>query len=158
MDTLDRTMDRNTFGHAPAAAEGTLAKRLRLPLLIGVPVLVAVFGAGAYLAQEPYVSTDDAFVRTAKEAVNARVAGQVVDIAVKDNQHVRKGQLLFRLDPQPYQIAVDQAAARLDNARLQIEALKATYRQQSPSDRACRPVRAGAGAARSVLCGGEGRR
>ena len=58
------------------------------------------------------------------------VSGQVVEIAVKDNQHVRKGQLLFRLDPVPYQIAVDQAEARLGSARLQIDALKATYRQQ----------------------------
>jgi membrane fusion protein (multidrug efflux system) len=43
---------------------------------------------------------------------------------------VRKGQILFRIDPEPYAIAVDQAEARLGNARLQIDALKATYRQQ----------------------------
>ena len=38
--------------------------------------------------------------------------------------------MLFRIDPEPYQIAVDQAEARLGSARLQIDALKATYRQQ----------------------------
>ena len=48
----------------------------------------------------------------------------------RDNQRVRKGQLLFRIDPEPYQIAVEQAEARLGSARLQVEALKATYRQQ----------------------------
>jgi membrane fusion protein, multidrug efflux system len=41
-----------------------------------------------------------------------------------------KGQLLFQIDPEPYQIAVDQAEARLGSARLQIDALKATYRQR----------------------------
>src|SRR5262249_664834 len=87
-------------------------------------------GAAYYLAQEPYVSTDDAFVRAAKESINARVAGQVVDIEVKDNQRVTRGQLLFQIDPQPYRIAVDQAEARLDRTRLQINQLKATYRQQ----------------------------
>ena len=78
----------------------------------------------------PYVSTDDAFVRASKESINARVAGQAVEIAVQDNQRVRKGQLLFQIDPEPYQIAVDQAEARLGSAHLQIDALKATYRQQ----------------------------
>ncbi|MGA0599102.1 efflux RND transporter periplasmic adaptor subunit [Caulobacter sp. KR2-114] len=82
------------------------------------------------MAPRPYVSTNDAFVRATKGAINARVSGQVVEIAVSDNQTVRRGQLLFRLDPQPYQIAVEQAQARLGGARLQIEALKATYRQQ----------------------------
>ena len=107
-----------------------LRERLRRPLLILFPVLLIAAGAAYYLASEPYVSTDDAFVRAAKESINARVAGQVVDIAVKDNQRVARGQLLFKIDPQPYQIAIDQAAARLDGARLQINELKATYRQQ----------------------------
>ena len=108
----------------------SLGERLRRPLLVAFPILLAVVGAAYYLAEEPYVSTDDAFVRAAKESINARVAGQAVEIAVQDNQRVRKGQLLFQIDPEPYQIAVDQAEARLGSARLQIDALKATYRQQ----------------------------
>src|SRR6202041_2793410 len=94
------------------------------------PVMLAAFGTAYYLAEEPYVSTDDAFVHAAKESINARVAGQVLEIAVKDNQRVQKGQLLFQVDPEPYQIAVEQAEARLSSARLQINQLKATYRQQ----------------------------
>ena len=108
----------------------TLRERLRRPLLILFPILLAAVGAAYYLAEEPYVSTDDAFVRAAKESVNARVAGQVVEIAVIDNQRVQRGQLLFQIDPEPYQIAVDQAEARLGSARLQIDELKATFRQQ----------------------------
>jgi membrane fusion protein (multidrug efflux system) len=107
-----------------------LRERLRRPLMLVLPIVLAAFGAAEYLAEEPYVSTDDAFVRAAKESINARVAGQAVEIAVHDNQHVRRGQLLFEIDPAPYQIAVDQAKARLGSARLQIDALKATYRQQ----------------------------
>ncbi|XUJ35094.1 biotin/lipoyl-binding protein [Bradyrhizobium japonicum] len=98
--------------------------------MLAVPAAAAVFGAFMYLAQEQYVSTDDAFVRAAKVTINARVSGQAVDIAVRDNERVRQGQVLFRIDPEPYQIAVDQAEARLGSARLQIDSLKATYRQQ----------------------------
>jgi membrane fusion protein, multidrug efflux system len=112
------------------ARRRSLRERLRLPLMVILPIIAAAFGAAEYLAGEPYISTDDAFVRAAKESLNARVAGQVVEVAVKDNQRVRKGQLLFRIDPEPYRIAVDQAEAGLGSARIQIDALKATYLQQ----------------------------
>jgi len=101
-----------------------------LPLIVAFPVLLAVAGAVYYLAEEGWVWTDDAFVYAAKESVNARVSGQVVEITVKDNQPVKRGQLLFRVDPEPYQIAIEQADAMLGSARLQIQALKATYHQQ----------------------------
>lgn len=106
------------------------ARRLRRPLMVVLPAAVAAFGAFMYLLQERYVSTDDAFVRAAKVTINSRVSGQAVEIAVHDNERVRQGQVLFRIDPEPYQIAVDQAEARLGSTRLQIESLKATYRQQ----------------------------
>jgi membrane fusion protein (multidrug efflux system) len=119
------------------AAEGvvkvprkTVRERLRLPLMVAFPVILAVAGAVYYFAEEGYVSTDDAFVYAAKESVNARVSGQVVEIDVRENQRVQKGQLLLRIDPEPYQIAIDQAEAMLGTARIQINALKATYLQQ----------------------------
>lgn len=127
---LSRNPDRPA--DSPRAMQPTrgLRERLRRPLLILFPILLAAVGVVYYLAGEPYVSTDDAFVRAAKASINARVSGQVVEIAVKDNQPVQKGQLLFRTDPEPYRIAVDQAEARLASARLQINGLKATYHQQ----------------------------
>jgi membrane fusion protein (multidrug efflux system) len=115
---------------AAQAPRRTIRERLRMPLLVGVPFLLLLAGAIYYLTQEGKVWTDDAFVYAAKESVNARVSGQVVEILVKDNQTVQKGQLLFRIDPEPYQIAIDQAEAVLGTARLQIEELKATYHQQ----------------------------
>lgn len=124
---------RKSFRGSEAAAQlfgPELAKRLRRPLMLALPIVVAVFGASIYLAREQYVTTDDAFVRAAKVTINARVSGQAVEIAVRDNERVRQGQVLFRIDPEPYQISVDQADARLGSARLQIDALKATYRQQ----------------------------
>jgi membrane fusion protein, multidrug efflux system len=127
---LSRTVDRPASSRRAAVPKKSLRERLRRRLLIAFPVVLVAVGTAYYLAEEPYVSTDDAFVRAAKESVNARVAGQVVKIAVIDNQRVQRGQLLFQIDPEPYQITIDQAEARLGSARLQIDALKATYRQQ----------------------------
>jgi membrane fusion protein (multidrug efflux system) len=115
---------------ADAPPKKTLKQRLRPLLMAGLPALFAVIGYSQYRANEPYVSTDNAYARVAKASINARVSGQVVEIAVNDNQPVRKGQVLFRLDPQPLQIAVDRAEAQLGNARLRIDGLKASYRQQ----------------------------
>ena len=126
----DPPLERAIPDRASAMPTRTLRQQLRRPLLILFPLLLAVVGAAYYLVEEPYVVTDDAFVRAAKESINARVAGQVVQIAVKDNQQVRRGELLFQIDPQPYQIAVERAEAQLGTARLQINQLKATYRQQ----------------------------
>jgi membrane fusion protein (multidrug efflux system) len=127
---FDRVVDGPGSDRAAAIPGKTVRERLRRPLMLALPIVVAAFGAAKYVAEEPYVSTDNAFVRAAKVTVNARVAGQAVEIAVHDNERVRQGQVLFRIDPEPYQIAVDQAEARLGSARLQIDALKATYRQQ----------------------------
>jgi membrane fusion protein (multidrug efflux system) len=136
-DQLDK-INAQPGGAAGATASDAVAKgpqktvkeRLRLPLLVGFPVLVGVAIAVFYLVEEGHVSTNDAFVYAAKESVNARVSGQVIEIAVRDNQRVTKGQLLFRVDPEPYQIAIEHAEAELGTARIQIEGLKATYRQQ----------------------------
>jgi membrane fusion protein, multidrug efflux system len=69
-------------------------------------------------------------VRTAKESINARVAGRVVEIAVRDNQRVKQGQLPVQIDPQPYRMAVVQAEVRRDGAGLQVDELRTACRQQ----------------------------
>ena len=127
---FERLIDRPAADPTAASPRRTLRERLRWPLLMAVPIALGAVGGAQYLAEQPYVSTGDAFVRAAKINVNARVSGQVAEIAVKDNQRVRKGQLLIRIDPEPYQIAIEQADAGLGSARLEVEGLKATYRQQ----------------------------
>lgn len=120
-------------GLGPGSAETagrSLKERLRWPLMAALPLLLLVGGGARYLHGVRDVATDDAFVRAAKVSINARIPGQVVKVAVIDNQQVKAGQLLFEIDPEPYRIAVEQAEARLNSARLQVEALKATYRRQ----------------------------
>lgn len=127
---LDELPDAAVPKAVVAGPRRTVRERLRLPLMVAFPILLVAAAAVYYLAEAGHVATNDAFVRAAKESINARVAGQVVEITVTNNEFVKRGQLLFRLDPEPYQIAIEHAEAVLGGARLQIEGLKATYHQQ----------------------------
>jgi membrane fusion protein, multidrug efflux system len=98
--------------------------------MVAGPVLVLLAAGYWYLTSGRYVSTDDAYVQTARMAVSTDVSGRVVEIAVRDNEQVKAGQVLFRLDPRPFRIAVEQAKAQLAAERLQIDAMKATYNQK----------------------------
>src|SRR3984893_6077030 len=105
-------------------------RRLRLPLMLLGPAIVVVVAAYFYLTGGRVEATDDAYVKTARVDISANVAGRVQELAVRDNQAVHKDDVLFRLDDAPFRIAVEEAGAQLAAARLQIEVLKANYRQR----------------------------
>ncbi len=111
-------------------AERDWRSRVRLPLMIGGPALLLIAALIVYLCGGRYERTDDAYVQTASVAISSNVAGRVREIEVRDNQTVRKGDELFRLDDAPFRIAVEEAEAQLASARLQVESLKATYWQR----------------------------
>jgi membrane fusion protein (multidrug efflux system) len=103
--------------------------RYRKPLLIAAPVVALLAVLFFYLHGGRYESTDDAYVQSTKVQVSANVSGRVIAVEVASNQHVRQGQILFRIDPAPYQARVDEAEAKLASARLQVGSLHANYRQ-----------------------------
>jgi membrane fusion protein (multidrug efflux system) len=103
---------------------------LRLVLMFGVPLAIVIAGTAWYLSSGRYVATDDAYVQAGTVAVSTDVPGRVVAVEVLNNQYVKAGDVLFRLDDRPYRAAVEQAEAQLANARLQVEAMRATYRQR----------------------------
>jgi membrane fusion protein, multidrug efflux system len=107
-----------------------LRQRLRLPLMLAGPIVVLLAAGWWYLTSGRYVSTDDAYVQAARTMISADISGRVVKVAVRDNEQVAKGQLLFQIDDRPYRIAVEEAKAQLAAAKLQVEALKATYHQK----------------------------
>jgi membrane fusion protein, multidrug efflux system len=121
-----------------AVAGKTRMQRARWPLMAMAGV--AVLGAGAYFyfTGGRYQSTDDAYAQAATVSISANVGGQVSEIEVRDNELVHRGATLFKLDDSPFRIAVSDAAARLADARLQIESLKSTYRQRQVELRAAR--------------------
>jgi len=107
-----------------------LRQRLRLPLMLAGPIVVAVAAGYWFLTTGRYVETDDAYIQAAKTMISPDVAGRVIAVEVRDNEQVKKGQVLFRFDPKTFQLTVDRDKAELANARLQVNALKATYRQK----------------------------
>ena len=121
---------------AAARIRRPLRQRLRLPLMVAGPAVVLLAAGYWFLTSGRYVSTEDAYVQAARMAISTDVAGRVVDIAVHDNEQVKAGQVLFRLDPRPFRIAVEQAKAQLAAERLQIDAMKATYHQKQADARA----------------------
>ena len=104
---------------------------LRLLLMASVPLVLVAVAAYLYLTAGRYASTDDAYVKAEKIAISANVGARVIAVEVRDNQPVKKGQVLFRLDDASYRIALDRANAQLANARLQVDGMRATYRQRA---------------------------
>jgi membrane fusion protein (multidrug efflux system) len=76
-----------------------------------------------------YASTDDAYVQAAKLVVATDVSGLVSTVDAREGQAVSAGDVLFRLDPRQFQIAVDNAKAQLAETGLMIEAMKEDYRR-----------------------------
>src|SRR5262245_18122204 len=104
-------------------------QRLRKPLMIGVPLLVAVVSFLLWYTGGRYVSTDNAYVRAPKLMVSSDVSGLVSEVAVHEGQAVHKGDVLFRIDPKQFQIAVDNAKAQLAQTALNLEAMKQDYQR-----------------------------
>lgn len=100
----------------PAAPRRNLK---RIVLMLIVPLLLIAAGGYYWLGSGGTVSTDNAAVKQDITAVSAQIGGPIVQVAVKDGDHVRAGQLLFRVDPAPYQVALQQAQAQLAAAQLQ---------------------------------------
>jgi len=115
---------------APALARLRHPKTLRRVLLTAGPVLVLAGALFVYATGGRYISTDDAYVHAGKLTVATDVSGIVANVAVKESQQVDKGQVLFTLDQEPFQIALAGAQANLGTVRNQLTTLQATYRQK----------------------------
>jgi membrane fusion protein (multidrug efflux system) len=110
----------------------------RLILLIVVPILIVVIAIAGWLQTGGVSSTDDAYVRADKIAIVPRVSGRITEVAVTENEPVKPGQLLFRIDPQPYELAVQRTAAEVNAARLDIDSLKSAYHARQSELKAAR--------------------
>lgn len=109
-----------------AAAPPDRRRRLRLGLFLLLPL--ALIAAGfAYVTGGRIMSTENAYVRADMVGVSTDVSGIVKDIAVRENQRVALGDVLFRLDDQPFRLALDRAQAQIGIVTNDIDALKASY-------------------------------
>jgi membrane fusion protein, multidrug efflux system len=115
---------------APATETGTPLSLRLAGLLISAAIVIATIIVGLYVARLYYVypRTDDAYVRANSVGIAPHVSGPITVLPIVDNQYVKQGDLLFIVDPRPYQSVLDAAIAKLQLTELQIQALDDSIR------------------------------
>lgn len=107
----------------PSSKAAPRRKWGRLALMLSLPLALLLGGALYWLSLAGKVSTDNAYVQADKVTVSAEVGGRIVETFVKDGDDVAAGQLLFRIDPEPYRLALAEAQAELAQAQANVIAL-----------------------------------
>jgi membrane fusion protein (multidrug efflux system) len=103
--------------------------------------LALVVGGYFYVTGGAVMSTDNAYVQADMVGVSTDVSGLVREVDVHDNQKVTKGEVLFKLDPLQFQLALDRANAQLASTGDDLRALQASYRNmQAQIDQAQKDV------------------
>ena len=116
---------------APARERSRKRSKLLRPLLMigGVAVIIiAVIGYWLMTGGSVYVT--DTYIKARRVQLSTDVSGLVQSVAVHDNEHVMKGQVLFRLDPSRFKIAIDRAKAKLGEVRQEVTGNRHSYEAQ----------------------------
>src|SRR6202030_4362711 len=115
-------------GTGPRTSAATPKKSLRRRVLFALLPLALLAGGYFYVSGGAVMSTDNAYVQADMVGVSTDVAGIVTQVLVHDNQKVAKGDILFKLDPLQFQLALDRAEAQVGNTRNDLVALQSSYR------------------------------
>ena len=91
-------------------------KKRYIAIVIGV--ILAIAGGFWIFEELKYQSTDDAYVDTTTVSVSPKISGQIVEVLVKDNQPVKAGDVVARIDDIDYKVRLDQAKAQYEKALL----------------------------------------
>ncbi|WP_447764881.1 HlyD family secretion protein [Sphingopyxis panaciterrae] len=113
-------------GITPEPVEKDAPKWRSRALMFGLPLVLIAAGGWYWLTSGGSVSTDNAYVQMDKVSVAAEVGGRIIEVAVRDGQLVNAGQLLFRIDGEPYALTVAQATAAIDAAEVEVGNLSAS--------------------------------
>jgi membrane fusion protein (multidrug efflux system) len=113
-----------TANAAPASGR----KRLRTILLVALPALAVLIGAGIYVTGGRYISTDNAYVGAQKVLITPDISGKVIHIAVREGQHVNAGDQLLSLDAEPFKLALASSQGKLNTARADFNKLKSNLK------------------------------
>lgn len=114
----ETTLEKTPQNQETSGKEGGNGKRKRAAVILLILIAVAfLFGIRLWVKSKTHVETDNAFVESHVYNISARVPGTVLRVLVRDNQYVRKGDLLVELDGRDYTVRVDNVAAQLDMAK-----------------------------------------
>ncbi len=107
-------MDASSLEAERASAKPASRPRSLRPVALIVLALLVLLFAVSIAMERSTPSSSQAVVQAYVVSMAAEVPGRVSEVAVVDNARVRTGEVLFRVDPQPYRIAVEEAEARLE--------------------------------------------
>ena len=114
-------------GDAVATKRSPARQIGRWLLMLSVPLLLAAAGTYYWIISDHYASTDNAYVQQNIVAVSPEIGGKIIEVGVSENQQVEAGDLLFAIDPAPYELAVAQSNARIAAAQVQVQNLQTDY-------------------------------
>src|SRR5215472_14896325 len=121
----ERADRRKPVDRQPEPPKEIPARRSRLRwVLLGGALALAAVGVWAYTHYRGRISTDDAQVDGHVTAISPKISGNVEAVLVDDNQQVKAGQVLVRIDARDYQARVDQARAALLQAGGQLQSAR----------------------------------
>ena len=106
-----------------------MTRRMKQIALVGAPVLVLVTALAFWLQGGRHISTENAFVKADIAQIASEVPGRIIELRIQDHSAVAAGDVLFRLDPTPYELALAKAEAEIDSARAAVEQQKASLRE-----------------------------
>ncbi|WP_223479066.1 HlyD family secretion protein [Oricola indica] len=134
MNAITKTEEKTAEATSDAwdrqdAETKTKRKTGRNALMLALPVALVAIGGYVWVTGGRYQETENAYLQQPKVSISAEASGRVVETHVTDNGAVKKGDVLFVIDPEPYRIALEQAEASLAAARLSVGQLRATYSQ-----------------------------
>lgn len=105
-----------------------LKRRMLLGRIIGALIVLGALITGALVWRINYQHprTNDAMIRANIVGIAPQVSGRIVELHVEDNQYVKKGDLLYVIDPRPYQARLAQARAELLLAEKEVDSRRAS--------------------------------
>lgn len=114
----------------PASAQRHPRSYVRIVLLYLLPALVVIAAIAWFIIGTQFVKTENAYTKADIASVSTQVSAPVTQVLVKENRPVTEGDLLFRLDKEPFQIRLREVRASLERHSRDLETLKASYHEK----------------------------
>jgi len=109
---------------APVVADARSRRKWgKRALMFSLPLVLAIGGLVYWQSLQGKVTTDNAYLKQDKVGVSAEIVGKIVEVNVREGQLVKAGDLLFRVDPEPYRLQIAEADASIAMAQASVTAM-----------------------------------
>lgn len=124
---IDEEIEKVIDSSAVVTKKSGLKGAMRWVVMLSVPLAILAFGIYYYISSGHYVSTENAYVKQDIVSISPEIGGKIVEVGVQENDQVKAGDLLFRIDPAPFALAVSEADAEIAAAQVTVQNLQTDY-------------------------------